>query len=52
MIAPIGGTSRNETGRLLKSCPDSGKKRQEQSGYFKGCDADGMPLDDAHWWKK
>jgi 5-methylcytosine-specific restriction endonuclease McrA len=31
--------------------PD-GKRRSGGRPFLKGCDADGMPLDPAHWWKQ
>ena len=37
---------------LCKTCHDSLKKQIEASGRFRGCDANGRPLDSSHWWRK
>lgn len=37
---------------LCKSCHDSHKRRQENSGSLRGCDAAGLPLDGSHHWLK
>lgn len=37
---------------LCKKCHDSMKQRLEKSGSLTGCDVNGMPLDNNHWWSK
>ena len=37
---------------LCASCHSGAKRIQETKGYSKGCDVDGLPLDDGHWWGK
>jgi 5-methylcytosine-specific restriction endonuclease McrA len=37
---------------LCSTCHNSLKAQQEKSGTFRGCDAQGYPLDPAHWWRK
>lgn len=37
---------------LCKRCHDSIKQTIEKSGYEKGCDVSGMPLDKNHHWNK
>ena len=37
---------------LCKPCHDSIKRQLENSGTFRGCDAEGKPLDPGHWWKQ
>lgn len=35
---------------LCSSCHNSVKAQIEKSGYFKGCDENGIPLDSSHHW--
>lgn len=35
---------------LCKTCHDSAKQTLEKSGYLKGSDLEGMPLDPRHPW--
>lgn len=37
---------------LCKICHDSVKQTQEKSGYLKGSDTSGVPLDPNHHWNK
>jgi 5-methylcytosine-specific restriction protein A len=37
---------------LCKHCHDSHKQRLEKSGRVAGCDANGMPLDPRHAWRR
>jgi 5-methylcytosine-specific restriction protein A len=37
---------------LCKHCHDSYKQTLEKSGYTKGSDINGMPLDESHHWNK
>lgn len=37
---------------LCKRCHDSIKQQQEKSGTFRGCDANGLPLDPSHEWRR
>lgn len=37
---------------LCRRCHDSVKQRIEKSGREAGCDADGMPTDPAHHWRR
>ena len=37
---------------LCKPCHDSAKKIQEKRGALPGCDANGLPLDPNHRWRK
>jgi 5-methylcytosine-specific restriction enzyme A len=37
---------------VCKPCHDSVKQQQEKSGSFRGCDADGWPLDPCHPWRQ
>lgn len=35
---------------LCKTCHDGAKQQLEKSGTLRGCDVDGMPLDERHHW--
>ena len=35
---------------LCASCHSSHKQTQEKSGYLKGCDVNGIPIDVTHPW--
>lgn len=37
---------------LCKNCHDSVKQTIEKSGYEKGCDVSGYPLDSQHHWNR
>lgn len=37
---------------LCETCHNSIKQAQEKSGHFRGCDANGRPLDASRWWHK
>lgn len=37
---------------LCKLCHDSAKKIKENNGLYPGCDINGMPLDNEHYWNK
>lgn len=37
---------------LCKKCHDSVKQRIEKTGVAQGCDVNGLPLDENHWWMK
>lgn len=41
-----------ELASLCASCHSSLKQQIEKSGTFRGCDVNGYPLDDSHWWKR
>lgn len=44
--------SRKNWQGLCKACHDGAKKAQENSGRVRGCDADGVPLDSGHEWRR
>lgn len=35
---------------LCKTCHDGAKQQLEKSGTLRGCDVDGVPLDERHHW--
>lgn len=37
---------------LCKQCHDSHKQRMEKTGRVVGCDANGIPLDQGHHWRR
>ena len=40
----------NNLQSLCKSCHDGAKQQQERSGFLRGSNADGLPLDAKHPW--
>jgi 5-methylcytosine-specific restriction enzyme A len=37
---------------LCATCHNRHKKMQEHGGQLMGCTADGVPMDEGHWWNK
>lgn len=37
---------------LCASCHSADKQSMERTGRVRGCDADGISLDPAHWWRR
>lgn len=44
--------NRNNWQPLCKAHHDGAKQSEDRTGHARGCDADGVPIDAAHHWRK